>query len=51
MITRGAALEYGDAGIRINGVAPGQIATEFTEGGPSKPPSWPQRTTYSNLFP
>ena len=32
MITRGAALEYSDAGIRVNGVAPGQIATEFTEG-------------------
>ncbi|MXV60543.1 glucose 1-dehydrogenase [Natronorubrum sp. JWXQ-INN-674] len=32
MITRGAALEYADDGIRVNGVAPGQIATEFTEG-------------------
>jgi len=32
MITRGAALEYADRGIRVNGVAPGQIATEFTEG-------------------
>lgn len=32
MTTRGAALEYAEHGIRINGVAPGQIATEFTEG-------------------
>lgn len=32
MITRGAALEYAEHGIRVNGVAPGQIATEFTEG-------------------
>ncbi len=32
MITRGAALEYAEHGIRVNGVAPGQIATEFTDG-------------------
>lgn len=32
MITRGAALEYASEGIRVNGVAPGQIATEFTDG-------------------
>jgi NAD(P)-dependent dehydrogenase (short-subunit alcohol dehydrogenase family) len=32
MITRGAALELADNGIRVNAVAPGQIATEFTEG-------------------
>ncbi|AHF98721.1 short-chain dehydrogenase [Halostagnicola larsenii XH-48] len=32
MITRGSALEYAEAGIRVNGVAPGQIATEFTDG-------------------
>ncbi len=32
MITRGAALEYARDGIRVNAVAPGQIATEFTEG-------------------
>jgi NAD(P)-dependent dehydrogenase (short-subunit alcohol dehydrogenase family) len=32
MITRGAALELADAGIRVNAVAPGQIATEFVEG-------------------
>jgi NAD(P)-dependent dehydrogenase (short-subunit alcohol dehydrogenase family) len=32
MITRGASLELAQAGIRVNGVAPGQIATEFTEG-------------------
>ncbi|GAB7018275.1 SDR family NAD(P)-dependent oxidoreductase [Halostagnicola bangensis] len=32
MITRGAALEYAEDGIRVNGVAPGQIATEFTDG-------------------
>jgi NAD(P)-dependent dehydrogenase (short-subunit alcohol dehydrogenase family) len=32
MITRGAALELAEHGIRVNGVAPGQIATEFSEG-------------------
>ena len=32
MITRGAALELAEYGIRVNAVAPGQIATEFTEG-------------------
>jgi NAD(P)-dependent dehydrogenase (short-subunit alcohol dehydrogenase family) len=32
MITRGAALEFAADGIRVNAVAPGQIATEFTEG-------------------
>ncbi|MFC4986518.1 SDR family NAD(P)-dependent oxidoreductase [Saliphagus infecundisoli] len=32
MITRGAALELAEEGIRVNGIAPGQIATEFTEG-------------------
>lgn len=32
MITRGAALELGEEGIRVNAVAPGQIATEFFEG-------------------
>jgi len=32
MITRGCALELAEEGIRVNGVAPGQIATEFTEG-------------------
>ena len=32
MITRGSALELSDHGIRVNAVAPGQIATEFTEG-------------------
>lgn len=31
MITRGAALELADHGIRVNGVGPGQIATEFIE--------------------
>lgn len=36
MITRGAALEYASKGIRINGVAPGQIATEFTDGWKDK---------------
>ncbi|MEF8789296.1 MAG: SDR family NAD(P)-dependent oxidoreductase [Haloarculaceae archaeon] len=32
MITRGSALELAEYGIRVNAVAPGQIATEFTEG-------------------
>ncbi|WP_459192754.1 SDR family NAD(P)-dependent oxidoreductase [Halosimplex sp. J119] len=32
MITRGAALDLADSGIRVNAVAPGQIATEFVDG-------------------
>jgi NAD(P)-dependent dehydrogenase (short-subunit alcohol dehydrogenase family) len=32
MITRGSALELAEHGIRVNAVAPGQIATEFAEG-------------------
>jgi len=32
MITRGAALELADRGVRVNAVAPGQIATEISEG-------------------
>ncbi|MFC4360108.1 SDR family NAD(P)-dependent oxidoreductase [Halobium salinum] len=32
MITRGAALELAEHGVRVNAVAPGQIATEFVEG-------------------
>lgn len=32
MITRGTALELAEHDIRVNAVAPGQIATEFTEG-------------------
>jgi NAD(P)-dependent dehydrogenase (short-subunit alcohol dehydrogenase family) len=32
MITRGAALELAESGVRVNAVAPGAIATEFTEG-------------------
>jgi len=32
MITRGAALELAEHGIRVNAVAPGQIATELAEG-------------------
>lgn len=32
MITRGSALEFADHGIRVNGVSPGQIATEIVEG-------------------
>lgn len=31
MITRSAAIELADHGIRVNGVAPGRIATEFGE--------------------
>lgn len=32
MLTRGAALDLSDTGVRVNAVAPGQIATEFLEG-------------------
>jgi NAD(P)-dependent dehydrogenase (short-subunit alcohol dehydrogenase family) len=32
MMTRGSALELAAYDIRVNGVAPGQIATEMTEG-------------------
>ncbi|WP_123539003.1 SDR family NAD(P)-dependent oxidoreductase [Halosimplex salinum] len=32
MVTRGAALDLAESGIRVNAVAPGQIATEFLEG-------------------
>jgi NAD(P)-dependent dehydrogenase (short-subunit alcohol dehydrogenase family) len=32
MITRGSALELAEYGIRVNAVAPGQVATEFLEG-------------------
>ncbi len=32
MITRGSALELAEYGIRVNAVAPGQIATEMTDG-------------------
>jgi NAD(P)-dependent dehydrogenase (short-subunit alcohol dehydrogenase family) len=32
MLSRNAALELADQGIRVNAVAPGQIATEFFEG-------------------
>jgi NAD(P)-dependent dehydrogenase (short-subunit alcohol dehydrogenase family) len=38
MITRGAALELAEHGIRVNAVAPGQIATEFTEGWSERAP-------------
>lgn len=31
-ITRGAALEFADRGVRVNAAAPGQIATEIVEG-------------------
>jgi NAD(P)-dependent dehydrogenase (short-subunit alcohol dehydrogenase family) len=33
MLTRGAALDLAEDGIRVNATAPGQIATEFTENG------------------
>ena len=36
MITRGAALELADNDIRVNGVAPGHIATEFGAGAKKK---------------
>lgn len=32
MVTRGSALELAEHNIRVNGVAPGQIATEFLDG-------------------
>ncbi|WP_318566803.1 glucose 1-dehydrogenase [Salinigranum marinum] len=32
MITRGAALELADHGVRVNAVAPGHVATEISEG-------------------
>jgi len=32
MITRGTALELGEHGIRVNAVAPGQIATQIVDG-------------------
>jgi NAD(P)-dependent dehydrogenase (short-subunit alcohol dehydrogenase family) len=32
MVTKGTALELAEHNIRVNAVAPGQIATEFTEG-------------------
>jgi NAD(P)-dependent dehydrogenase (short-subunit alcohol dehydrogenase family) len=32
MITKGTALELAEHGIRVNAIAPGQIATEFSEG-------------------
>jgi glucose 1-dehydrogenase len=40
MITRSAALELAQHGIRVNSVAPGPIATEITEG-------WSERATES----
>lgn len=36
MITRGAALELAEDGIRVNAVAPGHIATEFGAGAEQK---------------
>ncbi|MBX0325085.1 glucose 1-dehydrogenase [Halomicroarcula sp. F13] len=36
MITRGAALELADHGVRVNAVAPGHIATEFGAGADEK---------------
>ncbi len=38
MITRGAALELAEHDIRVNAVAPGQIATEFAEGWSEQAP-------------
>lgn len=40
MITRGTALELAEDGIRVNAVAPGQIATEFFEGWSEKAINW-----------
>jgi NAD(P)-dependent dehydrogenase (short-subunit alcohol dehydrogenase family) len=36
MITRGAALELADDGVRVNAVAPGHVATEFGAGAAKK---------------
>ena len=38
MITRGSALELAEHGIRVNAVAPGQIATELAEGWSEEAP-------------
>ena len=38
MITRGSALELAEHDIRVNAVAPGQIATEFIEGWSEEAP-------------
>jgi NAD(P)-dependent dehydrogenase (short-subunit alcohol dehydrogenase family) len=38
MITRGSAFELADHGIRVNAVAPGQIATELAEGWSEEAP-------------
>ncbi len=38
MITRGAALELAEEGIRVNAVAPGQIGTEFIDGWSEEAP-------------
>ncbi len=43
MITRGMALELAAHGIRVAGVAPGQIATEFIEG-------WTEDATETEAF-
>ncbi|GAD52099.1 LOW QUALITY PROTEIN: 3-oxoacyl-[acyl-carrier protein] reductase [Halarchaeum acidiphilum MH1-52-1] len=39
MVTRGSALELAEYGIRVNAVAPGQIATEFVEGWSEEAPA------------
>lgn len=38
MLTRGTALELAEHGIRVNAVAPGQIATEFVDGWSKEAP-------------
>lgn len=45
MITRGAALELAEHGIRVNGVSPSQIATEFIKDWSEEAPAGPRMLT------